>query len=301
MSIVTPHQGDGSTESAQLDVVVLHQRDAQAASAGGADRLLLSADPEDGHYSPEPSVVSAVVRESDVPVWVVLRTREEASYGGHAGLVSLGSAFIELGARGVAYGFLDRDLEIDRRACAEMCAELGGVPWMFHGFDTALDVQHAWRDVIGLPGLESVITAGLDARADPRRRRPDHAGQARPAGRGAGDGRRWPDPGRGAVAGPGRRTPVRDRVLGPRGRLLDARLGGRRPGPVVADARRRRALASPRPAGRLTGRRRRLSAPLPRLVWDPPLSVLSMCAARWCGQPRAARRALRRAARWRCR
>jgi copper homeostasis protein len=157
MTIVTPHQGDGWLESAQLDVVVLHQRDAQAASAGGADRLLLSAAPEDGQYSPEPSVVSAVVRESDVPVWVVLRTRESDD---RAGLASLGAAFIELGARGVAYGFLDRDLEIDRRACAEMCAELGGVPWLFHGFDTALDVEHAWRDVIGLPGLESVITAG---------------------------------------------------------------------------------------------------------------------------------------------
>ena len=176
---MTPYQGDGSTESAQLDVVVLHQRDAQAASAGGADRLLLSADPEEGHYSPEPSVVSAVVRESDVPVWVVLRTRDGAARGDQ--LVSLGQAFIELGARGVAYGFLDRDLEIDRRACAEMCAQLGGVPWMFHGFDAALDVQHAWRDVIGLPGLESVITAGstrglahgaddliMRARQDPR-------------------------------------------------------------------------------------------------------------------------------------
>ena len=161
MSIVTPQQGDGSTESAQLDVVVLHQRDAQAACVGGADRLLLSADPEEGHYSPEPSVVSAVVRESDVPVWVVLRTRDDAVPDDRGGrLASLGAAFIELGARGVAYGFLDRDLEIDRRACAEMCAELGGVPWMFHGFDAALDVQHAWRDVIGLPGLESVITAG---------------------------------------------------------------------------------------------------------------------------------------------
>jgi len=157
MTIVTPTQGDDPLESAQLDVVVLHQRDAQAASAGGADRLLLSADPEDGHYSPEPSVVSAVVRESDVPVWVVLRTRESDD---RARLASLGAAFIELGARGVAYGFLDRDLEIDRRACAEMCAELGGVPWLFHGFDTALDVRHAWRDVIGLPGLESVITGG---------------------------------------------------------------------------------------------------------------------------------------------
>ncbi len=157
MTIVTPHQGDGSFESAQLDVVVLHQRDAQAASAGGADRLLLSAAPEEGHFSPEPSVVSAVVRESDVPVWVVLRTRDSDD---RAGLASLGAAFIELGARGVAYGFLDRDLEIDRASCAEMCTELGGVPWLFHGFDMALDVDRAWRDVIGLPGLESVVSAG---------------------------------------------------------------------------------------------------------------------------------------------
>ena len=41
-----------------------------------------------------------------------------------------------------------------------MCAELGGVPWLFHGFDAALDADHAWRDVIDLPGLESVISAG---------------------------------------------------------------------------------------------------------------------------------------------
>ena len=156
MSIVTPGQGGGSAESAELDVVVVHARDAEAAAAGGADRLLLSADPEDGHYSPEPAVVSAVVRASDLPVWVVLRTRDE-----HFGrLVSLGEQFVELGVRGMAYGFLDRDLEIDRESCAEVCSELGGVPWLFHGFDNALEADRAWRDVLGLPGLASVITAG---------------------------------------------------------------------------------------------------------------------------------------------
>ncbi len=160
MTIVTPDQVDGADDGAEvsagLDVVVLHARDAAAAATGGADRLLLSSDPEGGHYSPEPALVSAVVKETDLPVWVVLRSRD-----GHFGrLVTLGQTFIELGARGVAYGFLDRDLEIDREGCAEMCADLGGVPWLFHGFDAALDADRAWRDVIGLPGLTSVISAG---------------------------------------------------------------------------------------------------------------------------------------------
>jgi copper homeostasis protein len=162
MSIVTPDQAappqaaPDQVTSSQLGVVVLHARDAEAAATGGADRLLLSADPEDGHYSPEPAVVSSVVKETDLPVWVVLRTREDH----FARLATLGETFVELGARGVAFGFLDRDLEVDREGCAEMCSELGGVPWLFHGFDVALDADHAWRDVIGLPGLESVISAG---------------------------------------------------------------------------------------------------------------------------------------------
>lgn len=161
MSIVTPDQGDVSSESAQLDVVVLHPRDVHAATAGGADRLLLTAEPERGHSAPDPSVVSAVVRDSELPVWVALGAAADVNPGTDLHrLASLGRMFVELGARGVAYGFLDRDLEVDRHACAELCAELGGVPWMFLGFDAALDVEHAWRDVIGLPGLESVISAG---------------------------------------------------------------------------------------------------------------------------------------------
>jgi copper homeostasis protein len=159
MSIVTPDP-TRTDETAHLAVVVQHPRDAEHATAGGADRLLLTADPEDGHWSPEPQVLSAVLRETDLPVWVALRTREDDGAGATDRLVGRGHTYVELGAGGLAYGFLDDNLEVDRESCAEMCAELDGGRWIFHGFDAALDGDRAWRDVVGLPGLESVITGG---------------------------------------------------------------------------------------------------------------------------------------------
>lgn len=149
---MNPDQG----ASAHLAVVVLHARDAEAAARGGADRLLLALDPVGGPWSPEPSVVSAVVRETDLPVWVTLRSPDEPFHR----VVQRGLQYAELGAAGLVYGFLDRDLEIDRPGCAEMCAETQGAPWMFLGVDEALESTRAWRDVLTLPGLESVVTAG---------------------------------------------------------------------------------------------------------------------------------------------
>ncbi len=156
MSSVTGDQVTGPGTGPQLDVVVLHARDAGAAAAGGADRLLLAADPEEGYYSPDPAMVSAVLKETEVPVWVVLRTRAD-----HFGrLVTLGETFMELGAAGLTFGFLDRNLEIDRASCAEMCSELGGAASIFHGIDAALEPDRAWRDAMTLPGLDSVVSAG---------------------------------------------------------------------------------------------------------------------------------------------
>ena len=56
-----------------------------------------------------------------------------------------------------------------------MCTELGGVPWLFHGFDEALDAEHAWRDVRGLPGPGVGDLGRVHPRARPRCRRADRA------------------------------------------------------------------------------------------------------------------------------
>jgi copper homeostasis protein len=144
-------------------VVVLHPRDAEAATLGEADRLLVLARPEDGGRSPEPAAVSAIVRETDLPVRVMLRLGDGLDTSGSelARMVALAGDYLTLGAEGVAFGFLDRDLEIDRATCTELAGELADTPWTFHrAFDATLAADRAWRDVRQLPGLDAVATSG---------------------------------------------------------------------------------------------------------------------------------------------
>jgi copper homeostasis protein len=146
-----------------LEVVVLHPRDAEAATLGEADRLLVLVEPEVGGRSPEPAAVSAVLRETDLPVRVMLRIDDGlgTTGGEFARLVGLARDYLTLGAEGVSFGFLDRDLEIDRATCVELAHELTGTPWTFHrGFDAALAPDRAWREVRHLPGLDAVASAG---------------------------------------------------------------------------------------------------------------------------------------------
>jgi copper homeostasis protein len=146
-----------------LEVVVLHPRDAEAATSGEADRLLVLSEPERGGRSPEPAAVSAVLRETELPVRVLLRLDDGLSTtdGEFTRLVGLARDYLTLGAEGMSFGFLDRDLEIDGATCAALAQELTGVPWTFHrGFDATLDAGRAWRDVRHLPGLDAVSSAG---------------------------------------------------------------------------------------------------------------------------------------------
>ncbi|MCZ4498949.1 MAG: CutC family protein [Marmoricola sp.] len=159
MDIVSPH----SESAPLLEVTVLHPRDAQAATAGEADRLLLVAEPDRGGRSPEPAAVSAVLRETDLPVRVVLRVDDALTLEAnpHDALVALAAAYAELGAEGVAFGYLDRDNEIDRASCQALADRLVPLPWTFHrAFDAAMEPRRAWRDIVGLPGLDAVATGG---------------------------------------------------------------------------------------------------------------------------------------------
>jgi len=156
------------TGTALLEVTVTGPRDVGGADEGGADRLHLvapdgSGEPGAGAISPEPGTVSAVCRETDVPVFVLLRLNDSwTTTGGElVRLIGLAEDYLGCGAAGVSFGFLDADLEVDTEVCAHIASALPGVPWTFHrAFDSALEAGRSWRRLQGAPGLEAVCSAG---------------------------------------------------------------------------------------------------------------------------------------------
>jgi copper homeostasis protein len=176
MSIVGTGQGQEHVYEGQeplLEVVVFHPRDVPGAHEGGADRVFVVDGPESSGLSPEPGAVSAVCKETDLPVRVMLRLNDSfTTTGGElTRMVGLAESFLAVGAEGVAFGFLDSDLNVDVEVCAHLAGALPGVPWTFHrAIDASLETSHAWREVRRLPGLDTVLSAGsargLDAGHD---------------------------------------------------------------------------------------------------------------------------------------
>jgi copper homeostasis protein len=148
---------------ALLEVVTLHPSDAGSAQEGGADRLEVRGSVELGGLSPEPGLVSAVCRETDVPVRVMLRLDAGYSTTGAelTRLVGLAEDYLAVGAEGLVFGFLDLDLQVDVGVCTTLTDALPGVPWTFHrAVDATLDHARAWRLLATLAGLDAVLSAG---------------------------------------------------------------------------------------------------------------------------------------------
>jgi len=146
-----------------LEVVVADPRDVPGAAEGGADRLHVVAPRAPVALSPEPSVVSSMSRESDLPLFVLLRLNDSwtTTGGEFERLVGLAEDYLSCGATGVAYGFLDGDLEIDVRTCTALAERLPTVPWTFtRAVDSTLDPRRSWRRLLPLPRLQHVRSAG---------------------------------------------------------------------------------------------------------------------------------------------
>jgi copper homeostasis protein len=143
-----------------LEVVVLNPEDAEAAQAGGADRVELASDMAAGGLTPSAEVAAAVLAATTLPVRVMLR--DQAGYQ-PADVAALRRSAAELRAVGVTefvLGFLRQDGKIDLDACRELLAELDGCRWTFHrALENSADPLLSWAEVENL-GADTVLAAG---------------------------------------------------------------------------------------------------------------------------------------------
>nr|BFE70962.1 hypothetical protein GCM10020092_042630 [Actinoplanes digitatis] len=151
------------------------------------------------------------------------------------------------GADEFVLGFLDARAAVDLVAVKAVLAAIEGCRWTFHrALDHAADRAAARRALVGLPGLDFVLTAGGPASV--AEGLPVLGAEAASRPRVLAERRAAPPPPRPAAGGRGGRVPHGQR--GAPGRPLGPP-GGRGPGPRLA---RRTALTGGRTRVRVSGR-----------------------------------------------
>lgn len=148
-----------------LEIIALGPDDALAADRGGADRLEVVTDIQADGLAPEPQVIEAIRRRTDLAVRVMLRLSDGfmTSPAELNRLTVLARDYAAAGAEGFVFGFLTETLEIDLDATRQLAEALDGRPWTFHrAIDHALDTDRAWEKLRAaqLPGLDAVLSAG---------------------------------------------------------------------------------------------------------------------------------------------
>lgn len=157
-----------------LEVIASSLDDAQAAVAGGADRLELCSALALGGLTPSLGTLETIKERLDVPVMCMVRPRESGmSYSEGEFEVMLRDAglLLQHGADGLVFGFLQPGGELDVEHCRWFVEEAlaAAAPrrpqLVFHrAFDVVAHPEEALEELISL-GVTRVLTSGRAAEA----------------------------------------------------------------------------------------------------------------------------------------
>lgn len=136
---------------------------ALAAQAGGAQRIELCQNLEQGGTTPSYGLIRRVREALTIPVFVLIRPRP-GNFIYSAAEWSIMANDIEqcraLGCAGVVLGILDAAGRVDRARCRSLIERAGSLAVTFHrAFDACPDPVQALEDVVAL-GCRRVLTSG---------------------------------------------------------------------------------------------------------------------------------------------
>ncbi len=146
-----------------IEICIESVASAQAAAAGGADRVELCANLPEGGTTPSAGMIRQVRSVFKGGLMVIIRPRGyDFLFTGHemdAMLHDIGVAR-QLGADGVVIGCLTAEGRVDRERCARLIEAAGRLDITFHrAFDMSRDLGEALEDIIGL-GIKRVLSSG---------------------------------------------------------------------------------------------------------------------------------------------
>lgn len=149
----------------QIEICVDSVESAQAAEAGGANRVELCQNLFEGGTTPSAGLIRMVKSTVRIPVFVILRPRgadfcySEAEFRVMCEDLKLAK---ELGADGIVTGILRPDGTVDRRRMQELVRLAGSLPMTFHrAFDVTRDPFEALETLIDL-NITRVLTSGQE-------------------------------------------------------------------------------------------------------------------------------------------
>ena len=152
----------------QLEICAGSLASAEAAAAGGAHRIELCQNLEQGGLTPSYGLIRAVRARVALPVFVLIRPRPGGfSYSAEELAIMLAdvAACRALGCAGVVLGALDAAGRVAAAPCRALLAAAGPLAVTFHrAFDLCPDPAAALEVVIAL-GCQRVLTSGGQASA----------------------------------------------------------------------------------------------------------------------------------------
>lgn len=155
--------------SRQLEICAASLPSALAAQVGGAHRIELCQNLEQGGTTPSYGLIRTVLARLRLPVFVLIRPRPgDFVYTPDELAVMRADIDIcrELGCAGVVLGALTPAGRIDLAAGRELLAQAGPLPVTFHrAFDTCPDPAQALEEVIAL-GCQRLLTSGEQPTAE---------------------------------------------------------------------------------------------------------------------------------------
>lgn len=151
-----------------LEICAGSIQSAGAAQAGGAHRIELCQNLEQGGTTPSYGLIQQVLQRLTIPVFVLIRPRPGNFCYDAAELASMVADVAQcraLGCAGVVIGALDEAGRVDVASCRALIEAAGPLQITFHrAFDVCQNQAQALETIIGL-GCHRVLTSGGQASA----------------------------------------------------------------------------------------------------------------------------------------